>query len=357
MSENITRLLFGDDAPFYGMANTTYYDRTIKGVIVKVHYNLIDTETNPPILNQNTYRTVDIDWLEAKPYRSEYVHIPELVAFKGYGLNYLPSVGDVVLASFNSNNDPVIINIVSRCSAYQHGALNDKTGLPELNNYGDPIIDSVIPEEIRPTPIRYIEPGEISLISLNSAELYLDKYGSAKTIVRQQTSEQQMGNRLWELSIGEQIVDEGTNRPKIDNNQNIQFQLLGHQNGFTNNVMSDGSFHIINQGWDITCNTDQSFIVKNNIGDTLTINNGTINFKNSQGDSIEISNGMIKVGTNAKEPMVLGDTLTSFMNTIISIFNSHTHLYSPGPGTPTSTATPTTPMVIQDFLSKKVVVE
>lgn len=353
MSDNVYRVLFGDNAPFNGLANLNYFDRTIKGVIEKVHYNLIDKTLGKDILNQYAYRTVDIRWLEAKPYISKNVHIPELISFNGYGLNYLPSKGDIVYASFDSNNDPIITNIVSRCSAYEHGVIDSETGLPKLNNYGDPLLNTVIPEEIRPTPIRYIIPGEISLISINFAELYLDKNGACKLIVREQNDTRQMGDRLWELSLGQKIINESDNTLKTYNNKNIEFQLLGHKNNFVQNILSDGSIYIQNNNWTIDCDTNNNLNIKNKLGDTLSINNGNITFKNNLGDSIEIAGGQIKVGTNAKEPMVLGDSLKFFIDSIVSIFNSHTHIGNLGD----PTSKPNLPIISQDFLSKKVKVE
>ena len=210
MSDNVYKVLLGDDAPFGGLANKNCNDRVIKGFITQVHYDLFKISAGQPVLQQNYYRTVDVQWLEGKLYESKYVRIPETVSFKGYGLNYLPSVGDVVYAAFDTNNDPVIISIVARCSVFEHGALNDKTLLPNLNSYGDPILDENIPDDIKPTPIRYIKPGEISLKSLKEAELFLDNYGTIKQIVRKQNNEQQCGDRLWEISAGENIIDEHT---------------------------------------------------------------------------------------------------------------------------------------------------
>ena len=232
MSDNVYKVLLGDDAPFGGLANKNCNDRIIKGFITQVHYDLFSvSDDSKPVLQQNYYRTVDVQWLEGKLYESKYVRIPETVSFKGYGLNYLPSVGDVVYAAFDTNNDPIIISIVARCSIFEHGALNDKTKLPELNNYGDPLIDIAINGDIRPTPIRYIKPGEISLKSLKEAELFLDNYGTIKQIVRKQNNEQQCGDRLWEISAGEQIIDESTGEIKKSSfGNNVQYQILGHQN-------------------------------------------------------------------------------------------------------------------------------
>ena len=159
MGDNIYKILMGDNAPFGGLANKNYFDRTLRGEIVAVHYKLMEDSGEKPQLFQSSYRTVDIRWLEAKPYTSCNVRIPELVSMYGYGLNYLPNIGDVVIASFNSGNNPQIINIIARASIFEHGALNDGTKLPELNTYGDPLIDEAIAKDIRPTPLRYILPN------------------------------------------------------------------------------------------------------------------------------------------------------------------------------------------------------
>ena len=140
MRDNVYRVLMGDNAPFLGLANISYYDRILRARIIRVHYQPMSEtlgEDGKHILNQQSYRTVDIKLLEGKPITIEKVHIPELVSFLGYGLNYLPSKDDIVLVGFNSNDDPQILTIVARCSAYEHGAIEDETMLPLLNKYGN----------------------------------------------------------------------------------------------------------------------------------------------------------------------------------------------------------------------------
>ena len=129
MSDNIYRVLMGDNAPFSGMANVSYFDRIIKGQITAVHYDLMkdSLQDKKTVLCQESYRTVDIKWLEGKPRTSNNVHIPELVSYLGYGLNNLPSVGDIVYFGFGTDNLPQVINIVSRAPVYEHGALSDGT--------------------------------------------------------------------------------------------------------------------------------------------------------------------------------------------------------------------------------------
>ena len=393
MSDNIYRVLMGDDAPFSGLANISYYDRILRGRIVKVHYNIYSesSDNKQLVFNQQSYRTVDISWLEGKPFTSENVHIPELVSFLGYGLNYLPSVDDVVIAGFDSTDTPHVLSIVARCSAYEHGAKTSSINSPiSLNKYGDVQIDTTLPQQNTPTPIRFIEPGEISLTSLNNnSELYFDKYGTAKLISRipiltkkEETNGriyqngQQCGNRLWEISVGQDIYKETENGPaeikKSSFGNNIQFQVLGHQNNCKIDFDSKGNMDISNKGNNIVMDVDGNYSVVTSVGNTMKMNsNGDFLVTTPKGNSISLTDGVIKIadnngnsitmnssgiqlGDNANFSAVLGESLNALLTSMITIFNSHTHLYAPGSGDPTPTATTITPMVLTDVLSKTI---
>lgn len=368
MSDNVYRALMGDNAPFLGMANISYYDKIVRGIITKVHYVPMSDalgDNGKPILNQQSYRTVDVRWLEGKPFTSEKVHIPELVSFLGYGLNYLPSVGDIVLGGFSPNDDPYILTIVARCSAYEHGALSDNTKRPILNEYGDVQIDTVVTETLRPTPIRYIKPGEISLSSVNNnSELYFDEYGTAKLISRTPVLTKagddyvnglQCGNRLWEISVGQDIINEGTKEIKKSSfGNNVQFQILGHQNGAKVDFDSEGNIEVINKGNNMKMDIDGNFIVTTSTGNSISLTDGVIKVSDNNGNSITMNSSGIQLGDNANFSAVLGESLNTLLSSMISIFNSHTHIYSPGPGSPTPTTPTQTPMTIADILSKTI---
>ena len=362
MSDNIYKVLMGDNAPFDGLANKNYFDRTLRGEIVATHYELmLENNEKGEIENQQYgYRTVDIRWLEAKPYISSYVKIPEIISMQGYGLNYLPSVGDIVVASFDSNNYPIIQNIYSRCAFFEHGTLNDEIRLPELNTYGDPLIDTAIETEIRPTPIRYILPGEISLTSLNlNNELYFDKYGTAKLISRipnlNKEMGEQCGDRLWEISSGQDIYDEGTNTLKQSSfGKNVQFQVLGHKNNCKVDFDSDGNIEVNNNGNNMKMKVNGDFIVTTSTGNSISLTNGIIKVADNQGNSITMNSSGIQLGDNANFSAVLGESLNTLLTSMIAIFNAHTHKYSPGPGSPIPTAPTETPMMIADILSKTI---
>lgn len=360
MSDNIYKVLMGDNAPFSGLANKNYFDRTLRGVIEKIHYELYEQneETGKLDLQQFGYRTVDIRWLEAKPYISTYVKIPEIISMRGYGLNYLLSVGDIVVASFDSKNYPIIQNIYSRAAAFEHGILSNETQLPELNTYGDPLIDTAIKKEIRPTPIRYILPGEISLTSLNlNNELYFDKYGTAKLIARvpnlnNETGEQ-CGDRLWEISLGQDIKNESNKEIKQSSfGNNVQFQILGHQNDCKVDFDSAGNIEVKNNGNNMKMQVNGDFIVTTSTGNSISLTNGIIKVADSNGNSITMNSSGIQLGDNANFSAVLGESLNILLTSMITIFNAHTH---PGvQGGQGNTGTTLTPMLLTDILSKTI---
>ena len=361
MSDNVYRVLMGDNAPFLGMANISYMNRVLRGRIVKVNYELLSRSSeNKPVLNQLSYRTVNIEVMEGKPYTFANVHIPELVSYLGYGLNYLPAVDDIVLIGFDSSNKPQVLTIVARCSVYEHGTLSTDTSLPDLNKYGDIQADQVITKSIRPTPIRYINPGEISLTSLNNNnELYFDKYGCARLITRvpnlNKECGEQCGDRLWEISVGQDIYDEGSKELKQSSfGNNIQFQVLGHQNDCKVDFDSEGNIELKNKGNNLTLAKNGNFNLVTSTGNSISLTDGVIKVADKNGNSIIMNSSGIQLGDNANFSAVLGESLNTLLESMIAIFNAHTHMYSPGSGSPTPTATTLTPMMISDVLSKTI---
>lgn len=353
MSDNVYRVLMGDNAPFLGMANISYYDRVLKGRIVKVHYDVLTPGQKEVIINQQSYRTVDVEWLEGKPFTSMNVHIPELVSFLGYGLNYLPSVNDIVLAGFDSNDSPQILTIVARCSAYEHGAIgNSKNYQVKINKYGDPVFDDTLPDAIRPTPIRKINPGEISLTSVNNnSELYFDKYGTAKLISRipvlNETGTEttgktyvnglQCGDRLWEVSVGQDIIDESptaSKEPKKSSfGNNVQFQILGHQNDCKVDFDSAGNIEVNTSRCNLQIEKD-----------------GVITATISSGEQIKITSSGIYLGNGTSQQAVWGNKLETLLIELINAFNSHTHTGNLG----FPTDSPSVTVAMQDILSETV---
>lgn len=363
MGDNIYKVLMGDNAPFSGLANKNYFDRTLRGEIIKVHYNLFEQNKKDGQFEfqQFGYRSIDVRWIEAKPHISCNIRIPEIVSMQGYGLNYLPSVGDIVYASFDSKNYPIIQNIYSRCAAFEHGILNNETQLPELNNYGDPLIDTAIKKEIRPTPIRYILPGEISLTSLNlNNELYFDKNGTAKLIARVPNLNnelgEQCGDRLWEISLGQDIINEGNNETReikqSSFGNNVQFQILGYKNNCKVDFDSEGNIEVNNNGNNMKIKVNGDFIITTSTGNLLSLTNGNIKLSDKNGNSITMNSSGIQLGDNANFSAVLGESLNTLLSSMITIFNTHVHIgVESGDGS--SGITPTQ-MSLTDILSKTI---
>lgn len=351
MGDNVYKVLMGENAPFLGLSNEKYTEYLRRGIIIATHYDIAQNN----IQNTYTYNTVDITWVDSQPFTSLNVPISyPFISNDGWGIQVKPEIGDTVIAAFLPNSQPQILRFIKRSEFLQLGQTNINDGTQIVNEYGDPI---KMDGQGAYNPFREIVPGEVSIKSKKEAEMYIDRNGAFKIITRTQDQEKN-NERNQEISYGVSVVNESTGEIKTDfKGNNINYEHKDNQSGYSKTIGSDGSFTIKNNGWEIVCDNDKKLTIKNTTGDILTVDNGVINFKNNKGDSIEISGGKIKVGTSAHEPAVLGDTLTSFMETIIGVYNGHTHLYSPGGGKPTDTAAPTSLMEIEDFLSKKVVVE
>ena len=86
MSDNVYKVLLGDDAPFGGLANKNCNDRIIKGFITQVHYDLFSvSDDSKPVLQQNYYRTVDV---HRKRIREKLEEIKELEIITIRGIGY-----------------------------------------------------------------------------------------------------------------------------------------------------------------------------------------------------------------------------------------------------------------------------
>ena len=94
------------------------------------------------------------------------------------------------------------------------------------------------------------------------------------------------------------------------------------------------------------------FNITTSTGNSISLTDGIIKVADNQGNSITMNASGIQLGDNANFSAVLGESLNALLMSMITIFNTHTHVYSPGGGTPTPTAPTQTPMMIQDILSQ-----
>ncbi len=355
---NVYRALFGNNAPFMGEANEKYTQNLRRGYILKVNDELTtlvaeDQSNSKRIENITKFQTLDINWIDGQPFTSYQVPFSMQISNSGYGVQCLPEEGDIVLASFLPHNQPIIQALIKQNAYYQSGKVDLDTGEPVLNEQGDPIANTATQYTFY--PLRKIKKGEYQIISKKQAEFFLDDYGTIKLIVRDQNHEEkEYGKRAWEISLGSQILDETNKEIKKLENENIQFQVYNHDDKFNLSVNESGTMLLNNDKNNIRIGSDGVINIKNGNGDTVSMSEGELIIKSAGGESITITKDSIKIGTQAGQSAVLGENLKMLLDMMMSIFNGHTHIYSPGPGTPTPTAPPAITMVSNNYLSKKV---
>ena len=275
--------------------NTLRYGR-----IIKVDNNLTTNSTKNEInvANTNGFQTIDISWLTGQNYVSLQVPLPySYISRQGYGVQFLPSVGDYVIAYFLPSGLPLILGYSKVNPLQNAGILDTENKEIKKNNFGDPLSNN------DNLPFRYIEPGEFNVISKKQAEIYLDKYGNIKLITRKQNENKGYHDRLYEITIGENIIDESTGEKK-----DCEFEIKNYENNTKIIIDKDGQ--------------------------------------------VKIEAKKISIGNQNLQPVVLGDDLKSLLENMINIFNNHVHAIPDG-----STDMTETKMQEKDVLSKKVEVE
>lgn len=282
------------------LVNNKFQNNLRYGRIIKVDNDLFtnSTENETSVPNTNGFQTMDISWLTGQNYVSLQVPVPySYISMQGYGIQYLPSVNDYVIAYFLPNGLPLILGYSKANPLKNSGVLdNDKKEIKK-NQYGDPLSNNDI------IPFRKIESGEFNVISLKQAEIYLDKYGNIKFITRKQNDDKGYHDRLYEITIGENIIDESTGEKK-----DCQFEIKNYENNTRISINKDGQ--------------------------------------------IQVEAKKILIGNENLQPAVLGNELKSFLETIVNTFNMHTHTYPDG-----TTFAPEQQLQSKEILSKKVEVE
>lgn len=286
MADNVYRILMGDNAPFLGSANINCFDRVCRGIITNTHYDLMtsqDETSTQKVENLYNFQTVDVRWIDGKPYTSLNIHINNQISLSGYGTQMLPDVGDMVIAGFMPGGLPIIIGYMKNMPYRQSGLIDTDNNKQKLNDYGDPVPNDASGSSLSVSPFRQITPGEWQTISKGKAEIYLDKNGAIKLITRKQveSGSKEFGDRLWEISCGENIVDESTGKQK-----DAELEIKGVQNGFSLSVDKDGNITILNNG------------------NTITIDkNGKLNLINKKividSDNLKINDNLCEINTNS----------------------------------------------------------
>lgn len=282
------------------LVNNKYQNNLRYGKIIKIDNDLFSntTDNENAVPNTMSFQTLDILWLNGQNYVSQQVPVPySYISIQGYGMQYLPSVGDYVIANFLLGGIPLILGYSKINPLENIGVLNNNEKKIEKNEYGDPLSNN------DNLPFRYIEPGEFNIISLKQAEIYLDKYGNIKLITRKQNEDKGYHNRLYEITIGENIIDEVTSKQK-----DCQFEIKNYENNTRISINKDGQ--------------------------------------------IQVEAEKILIGNENLQPAVLGNNLKSFLEKVVDTFNQHTHPCPEG-----TTSQPNQQLQNEDILSQKVEVE
>ena len=180
MGKNIYTALFGNNAPFMGEADKKYTEYLRRGYIIGVNDSLTDeagqnqntqneesTENNR-IENITKFQTIDVNWLDGQPFKSMQIPFMMNISNAGYGTQCLPDIGDIVLAHFLPGEQPIIIGLIKQNAYYQSGEIDQKTGEPVLNEFGDPIPNKATQYTFY--PLRTIKKGEYQILSKKQAD-------------------------------------------------------------------------------------------------------------------------------------------------------------------------------------------
>lgn len=282
------------------LINNKYQNNLRYGKIVKINNDLFTntTKDEQSVPNTASFQTLDIMWLNGQNYISQQVPVPySYISIQGYGMQYLPSVGDYVIAAFLIGGIPLILGYSKINPLSNIGALDNNKKEIIKNAFGDPLSNN------DNLPFRYIEPGEFNVISLKQAEIYLDKYGNIKLITRKQNEDKGYHDRLYEITIGENIIDESTGEKK-----DCQFEIKNYENNTRITINKDGQ--------------------------------------------VQVEAEKIILGNSMTQPAVLGNELKSLLENIINTFNQHTHETASG-----MSSAPMEQLQYEDVLSEKVEVE
>ena len=328
----------------YNVFERDNYAKLMLGVITKINTEpVLQKNDNNKIENNALYRTIDVKWIGGRSGVSTGINIPSDIHSEGYGINILPCVGDLVICGMEQDKTEQMIV----CRAYNKGYLHGTMSGTEiaLNKYGD--VQQLDNTSIPTKPFRYITPGEISIISIGQFEIYLDEKGTCKLIARDKETEwenknrtdksqyQFLGNRIWELSIGKQIINEGTKEiEKTDTNKNKQIQLKNF-NGLELYIDEEGNFSYSQaDSYQIKMSNNGNWTITGN-NYNISMTDGSLSVSVNNTEMFTLNANAIQIGKGSFEPAVLGTTLEQFLNNFITSFNTHTHICS-APGTPTS---------------------
>ena len=386
--DELTRTFVDLLRPLQGAEKINPYTQLCVGIVVKV-YASIDDVTD--VQHADRYiGSVQVRWLDKlgpigglnptlsgsqqiipwtyASFSNPLINQPESTTSQGatiqnstvgssYGIYFVPSVGDIVVCGFRGPSTPVILGFLPQ-NLYKQQMDDDSRPL----SFGS---------------VRTLIGGEFAIKGLQQNEVYLDQAGTVQIIVKQQPAgsgdppidqTQVPTKELGRISLGNTYVDDGTfstpvlstygnqivcqinlsngSHVQIDSVGNIDLQASGSMHVGAPNTMSVASGAQLLTG---ALNTLMSTV------NGMTIGAATYDLKTTGASTWEGQSVNINQGTQGAARM-LDQTLSNaatdaafwtFIQTLVTTFNTHTHLYSPGPGGPTPTAPPLPPIVSQ----------
>lgn len=274
-----------------------------------------------------------------------------------YGIYYVPSVGDLAVCGFRGPSLPVVL-----------GWLPQNLNKQQMD-------DGVRPSSFG--QVRTLISGELAIKAQQQNEVYLDQAGTVQIIVKQQPSgsgappidvNQVPSTELARISLGKTFEDDGDfatpvlstygdqivcqinlsngSKIQIDNSGNVEIQASGQMHIGAPETMSVASGADLLTG---ALNTLMSSV------NGMTIGAQTLDINTSGNSTWEAHNVNINQGSQGaarKLDQTLSNASTdaafwTFIQTLVTTFNLHTHLYSPGPGGATPTAPPLPPIITQ----------
>jgi len=271
-----------------------------------------------------------------------------------YGIAFIPSINDLVICGFRGDTTPVVLGFLP------HNFF--KQTLPT----GDPGKDPSF------GPFRSLVQGELDIWSQQQADIYFDRAGTLQLIVRAQPpaggnppidTTKIPGidtNELARISLGVTYSDAAFSQPilssygkqsicriALSNGANIQIDATGNVD-----IQSSGSAHMgapndvsLGAGANLltgALNTLMSTVNGMTLGAT-TYDLKTTGASTWEGQTVTINKG--SEGAARMLDQTLSNPTTdaafwAFIQTLVTTFNTHTHIYSPGPGGPEPSAPP-----------------
>lgn len=257
----------------------------------------------------SSYRTAIIYWLDrpgisgSESCKSIQIPLTSPYMSRGSGIFTVPSIGDIVVCGFRAEGHPIILGYLPQ------NYWKKVTGGDDLGYIFPNIVE-----------------GELNLKSKQGAEVYLDRKGSVKVLVRDQsdTEEVEVIDSLVNLSKKEFLVQDtpqievtvgqvfdSTYQTEVKSTAGnpIRLKVEDYQSGTKIVIDSIGTLEITTAG-------KTNIVAKDDV--TLALDSGKK--LSVTGDSAEI------VGSNSLALLSELQSLVTTFNSLVTLYNSHVHV-------------------------------